>query len=157
MSRRTERVGSAIREVLSEGMRGLSDPRVSPLTSITRVQVSGDLMHATVYVTVMGDEAEERKTLTGLQHARGFLQSMLAAELTTRQCPQLRFELDKGLKKEMETLAIIDQISEELRQTDAQRAEAEQESAGSPEESPSSEPDRTEGCPDPDSPSGESR
>ncbi len=155
MSRRTEKVGSAIREVLSEGIRQkLSDPRISPLISITRVQVSGDLMHATVYVTVMGDETEERKTLQALQHARGFLQSMLAGELTTRHCPQLRFELDKGLKKEMETLAIIDRISEELRETDARRAEAEQ--APPPEGSPS-EQGAHEGRPDLDGSSGESR
>lgn len=122
MSRRTERVGSTIRRVISRGIATkLSDPRISPFASITRVEVSGDLMHAAIYISVMGDDAEERKTMAGLEHARGFLQSMLARELTIRHCPQLRFVADKGMRKQVETLELLDQISEELRQADASR------------------------------------
>jgi ribosome-binding factor A len=120
MSRRTEKVASVIRQVLSQGIATkLSDPRITSFASITRVEVSGDLMHASVYVSVMGSEADERKALAGLDHARGFLQSMLARKLTTRHCPQLRFVVDKGIKKQMETLALIDQISAELRESEA--------------------------------------
>jgi len=120
MSRRTEKVASVIRQVLSQGIATkLSDPRISPFASITRVEVSGDLMHASVYVSVLGNEADERKALAGLDHARGFLQSMLARKLTTRHCPQLRFVVDKGLKKQLETLELIDQISAELRESEA--------------------------------------
>jgi len=122
MSRRTEKVASIIRQVLSQGMSSrLSDPRISPFASITRVEVSGDLMHATVHVSVMGSESDERRTLAGLTHARGYLQSMLAKKLTTRHCPQLRFVNDRGIKKQIETLELIDQISEELHQTETAR------------------------------------
>jgi ribosome-binding factor A len=121
MSRRTEKVASTIRQVLSQAIASkLSDPRISPLASITRVEVSGDLMHATVYVSVMGGDAAERRMMAGLQRARGYLQSLLAKTLTTRHCPQLRFTVDKGLKKQMETLELLDQISAELRESDVE-------------------------------------
>ncbi len=120
MSRRTEKVASIVREVVGEAIAGrLSDPRISRFTSVTRVEVSGDVMHATVYVSVMGKETDERKTLAGLEHARGYLQSLLAAELTTRHCPQLRFVADRGLKKQMEILERLDKISAELHGADA--------------------------------------
>ncbi len=122
MSRRTEKVASLIRRVISQGIATkLSDPRISPFTSVTRVEVSGDLMHAAVYVSVMGTEADERTTMAGLQRARGVLQSLLARKLTTRHCPQLRFVVDRGIKKQMETLELIDRISEELRESEAAR------------------------------------
>jgi ribosome-binding factor A len=122
MSRRTEKVASTIRQVLSQGIATkISDPRISQFTSITRVEVSGDMMHATVYVSVLGSDVDGRKTLAGLENARGFLQSILAKKLTTRHCPTLRFEADKGIKKQMETLALIDQVSEEHRQVDEAR------------------------------------
>lgn len=106
---RKERVGSVVREIVSSALLNrLKDPRISALTTITRVVVSGDLLLARVYVSVPGGEAEERKTLMGLQHAVGFLQRIVAAELNIRQCPQLRFEIDESLKKVRQTLEILD-------------------------------------------------
>ena len=119
MSRRTEKVASTIRQVLSQSIATkLSDPRISEWVSVTRVEVSGDLMNAAVYVSVMGGEGEQTKCMAGLKHARGYLQSLLARKLTTRHCPQLRFVLDQGIKKQMETLELLEQISDELRQSE---------------------------------------
>lgn len=123
MSRRTEKVASTIRQVLSQSIATkLSDPRISEWVSVTRVEVSGDLMNASVYVSVMGGEGEQSKCMAGLQHARGYLQSLLAKSLTTRHCPQLRFVLDQGIEKQMKTLELIEQISEELRQSEQTEA-----------------------------------
>jgi ribosome-binding factor A len=122
MSRRTEKMASLIRQVLSEAITTrLSDPRISSFASITRVEVSGDVMHASVYVSVMGDEVQEQLTMAGLRHARGHLQTLLARSLSTRHCPQLRFVADKGLKKQMQILGKLEQISAELREVDAAR------------------------------------
>lgn len=122
MSRRTDKVASIVRDVVSQAIiTKLSDPRISSFASITRVEVSGDVMHATVYVSVMGTESDERLTMAGLRHARGYLQSLLAGALTTRHCPQLRFVADRGIKKQMKTLELIDRISAELRQAEATR------------------------------------
>jgi ribosome-binding factor A len=131
MSRRTEKLASLIRQVLSQAIATrLSDPRISSFASITRVEVSGDVMHAVVYVSVMGDDVQEQLTMAGLQHARGYLQTLLAKSLTTRHCPQLRFVADKGLKKQLQILGKLEQISAELREVDAaRRAQAESQTA----------------------------
>jgi ribosome-binding factor A len=122
MSHRTEKVASVIRQVVSQAIATkLSDPRIARFVSVTRVEVSGDLMHAAVYISVMGNETDERKTMAGLEHARGFLQTMLSKKLTTRHCPQIRLVVDKGLKKQIEILEKLDQISAELAQVDAER------------------------------------
>ncbi len=66
------RVNETLREVLSEGIAGLKDPRIGFVT-VTGVDTSPDLRHATVYVSVLGAEAKQRATLAGLQSAHGVL------------------------------------------------------------------------------------
>lgn len=115
-TRRVAKVASVIREVVSDAIANrLSDPRISPFSSITRVDVSGDLRYATVFVSVMGDPAIARKTMAGLEHATGHVQNLLAGKLNTRQCPYLRFRLDESIKKGIETVRLIDQTMAEER------------------------------------------
>ena len=115
MSRRQEKVASVVRRVVGEAIsQQLHDPRISPMTSITRVEISGDLQFATVWVSVMGSDSEQRTTIAGLEHAQGRLQSLLSRALTIRQCPALRFKLDESIKKGFETLRLIDQAMAEL-------------------------------------------
>jgi len=112
MVHRLERMASLIRQVVSEAiMSRISDPRVSRFTSVTRVQVSPDLSFADVYVSVMGNEAEQRTTLRGLMSARGMVQSMLARDLSTRQCPTLRFHPDDSIKRGIEMIRQIEDLS----------------------------------------------
>ena len=97
-SRRPEKVAGTIRQVIADAlMREIRDPRVGFVT-VTGVQVTNDLSHARVFVTVPGDEAEKARALEGLQSAAGFLRSRAARALTTRTVPELHFELDKGLQ-----------------------------------------------------------
>lgn len=106
---RPERVASVVQAVVSEAIASkLSDPRIEPLTSVTRVEVSGDLEHAKVFVSVMADESRQRKTLQGLHSARGLIQRMLGKELTMRHVPLLAFHLDESLKKAAEIMRLID-------------------------------------------------
>src|SRR5207302_11366117 len=99
---RLARVAEVIREVTSETILfQLRDPRVK-LVTVTRAEVSGDLQHAKVYVSVMGTPAEQKLTLRALQHAAGFVQSKLADRLQTRFTPVLRFVLDEGVKNSIE-------------------------------------------------------
>ena len=96
--RRPEQVGEVIRQVLAEALtREVSDPRIGFLT-MTRVDVSGDLSHATVFVAVPGDEPVRLRALDGLRSAAGFLRSRVAKALATRIVPELHFELDRGLE-----------------------------------------------------------
>ena len=98
MSRRPGRVGDLIRSQLAQTiLREVQDPRVR-LTTISSVEVTRDLRHARVKVSVVGDDEEREAALEALRHARGFLRTRLAkSELKNlRVMPELRFELDRG-------------------------------------------------------------
>lgn len=104
---RLARVREVIREVASETILfELKDPRVRGVT-VTRADVSGDLQHAKVYVSIMGSPSEQTLCLHGLRHAAGYIQSKLADRLQTRFTPTLRFEIDQGVKNSIEVSRLI--------------------------------------------------
>jgi ribosome-binding factor A len=126
---RLARVAEAIREVASETiLYELRDPRVK-LVTVTRAEVSGDLQHAKVYVSVMGTPKEQQLTLRGLKHAAGFVQSKLAKRLQTRFTPVVQFVLDQGVKNSIEMSRLI---KEALAQPGAASAPAEGEGPAEP-------------------------
>lgn len=113
--RRPEQVAEIVRQVLAEAVtREVRDPRVG-LVTLTRVSVSGDLSHATVFVMAPGEEDEKLRALEGLKSAAGFLRGKVARELATRTIPELHFELDRGL----EHAARINAMLAELKREDA--------------------------------------
>ena len=120
---RTEKVASEIRNLVSEAILvHLQDPRIAPLTSVTRVDVSGDLENAKVHVSVLGPEPVQRRTLQALRHARGFVQTHVARSLSIRQCPHLDFELDLSIKRQAEISALIDEAMAELGEAPGSRS-----------------------------------
>jgi len=95
----------------------LSDPRADPArTSITRVEIPEDLLTAKVYVSVIGSEAQQRRTLRALRHAAGHIQELMMRQIDLRHTPILDFELDVNFKKTLETYRIIEQAMAEIRQ-----------------------------------------
>ena len=115
MSRRTERLNSQIRRDLSELLRyEVKDPRVSGVVSVTRVEVSADIQHAKVYVSVYGTLREKEKTITALGSAAGFLRRHLRGRLETRQAPALRFLLDDTLTEGNKTLELLDSLADQI-------------------------------------------
>jgi len=106
---RLARIAEVIREVASETiLYELRDPRVKMVT-VTRAEVSGDLQHAKVYVSVMGSPQDEQLTLHGLRRAAGFIQSKLAKRLQTRFTPILTFVLDQGVKQSIAISRLINE------------------------------------------------
>src|SRR6202166_4828831 len=104
---RLARVPESISEVASETILfELQDPRVKKVT-VTRAEVSGDLQHAKVYVSIMGSEKEQQLSMHGLRHASGYIQSKLAQRLQTRFTPILTFVLDEGVKRSIEMTRLI--------------------------------------------------
>ena len=124
-SRRVQKVAEAIREVVSMAILAeLKDPRIQDVT-VTYVEVSGDLRHAKVHVSVMGDEAKQQLSLRGLQSAAGFLQSRCASRIETRYTPRIEFLLDQGVKKSIEIAQILDRVLPREETLDAPAAEDE--------------------------------
>ena len=105
---RRQKLGSAIRTIVSDTiLHRLNDPRISPMTTVTRVEVSKDLLIAKVYLSILGTESEERKSFDAIQHAAGHIQRNVADELSIRHCPQIRFLMDESMKMARRTLAIL--------------------------------------------------
>ena len=112
-SHRQARVGAAIRESLSEAIRlQLKDPRVGFVT-ITGVDASADLSHATVRVSVLGSDEDKQAAMEGLRHARGFLRSHLAQVLTLRTTPELHFVLDRGIEHAQRIAQLLSEVRDE--------------------------------------------
>jgi ribosome-binding factor A len=106
---RLARVAEVVREVASETILfELRDPRVRGVT-VTRAEISGDLQHAKVYVSVMGTPQEQQLCMHGLGHAAGYVQSKLASRLKTRFTPTITFVLDEGVKKSIEITRLINE------------------------------------------------
>lgn len=132
MSRRTERLASLIREEIAQMiLHDLDDPRLTGMPSVTRVKVSDDLSMADVYITSMGTEGQQTAALNALRHSAGILRSKLTKSLSTRITPFLRFHSDEQLKKELDILNLLDQVSKENEELDRKRAESGQSPPGS--------------------------
>ena len=111
---RPERVAHIVRAVVSDAIsHKLSDPRIEPFSSVTRVEVSRDLEHVKVFVSVMGDASVQRRTMAGLTSAAGLVQRLVARQLPIRHCPQLSFHLDESLQRAAEMIQLIDETMAE--------------------------------------------
>jgi ribosome-binding factor A len=119
---RLARVAEVIREVASETILfELQDPRVKGVT-VTRTEVSGDLQHAKVFVSVMGSPKEQQLCLYGLEHAAGFIQSKVGSRLKTRFTPVIKFVLDQGVKKSIEMTRLINEALGQSRPPSSEEA-----------------------------------
>ena len=104
------RVNEAVKEVLSEGIGELKDPRIGFVT-ITAVETSSDLRHARVFVSVLGSERKRERTLEGLGAAHGVLQARVARELRMKRTPQLAFEYDPSVESGVRMTQLIDELA----------------------------------------------
>jgi ribosome-binding factor A len=104
------RVASMIREVVSSAILfELRDPRIKNVT-VLGAEVSPDLRYASVRISVMGDEKSATLTMHGLNSARGYLQSKVGDYIKSRYTPELRFVLDEGIKRSIETSTLLREV-----------------------------------------------
>jgi len=104
------RVNESLREVLSEGIGTLKDPRIGFVT-VTGVDTSPDLRHATVYVSVLGSARKRDATIAGLQSSHGVLQSRVNRELRLKRTPQLTFQYDPTVERGVRLSRLIDELN----------------------------------------------
>ncbi|MGH3063075.1 MAG: 30S ribosome-binding factor RbfA [Gaiellaceae bacterium] len=110
MSERMRRVNAAVREVLSEAVGELKDPRIGFVT-ITGVETTTDLRQAVVFVSVLGSERKREQSIDGLQAAHGLLQAKIARELRLKRTPQLTFEYDPTVERGVRMTQLIDELA----------------------------------------------
>lgn len=105
------RITSDIKIALSELLREVKDPRVSKLLSIVKVDVSGDLSYATVYVSAIEGFEATVSSVKALKGAAGFLRRELGAALKLRKVPELRFVADDSIEQSANISRIIDSFT----------------------------------------------
>jgi ribosome-binding factor A len=110
MSDRMRRVNESVRQVLSEAVGELKDPRIGFVT-VTGVETTPDLRQARVYVSVFGSEEARQETLAGLEAAHGVLQGRLGRELRMKRTPQLAFEYDPTVERGVRMTQLIDELA----------------------------------------------
>lgn len=121
--RRVERMQREILRELSRILREeLNDPRLGMIT-LTRVKLTPDLKHATVFASAIGGETEWRRSHAAIRHAIGFIQQALARHMETRYVPEVAFVYDRSIEKSVRVHALLDRLAKERAQREPPGAE----------------------------------
>lgn len=117
MSLHQDRLNAEFKRVLSEAIRELKDPRLSQMCSITNVEITKDLKHAKVCVSVYDEEEKRAESIEVLQRAQGTLAKRVNQLLRIRRVPMMHFELDDSIEYSVHISKLINELN-------AQRAQA---------------------------------
>lgn len=114
VKQRTDRLNSLLKEVISDVIRkDVRNPHVNELMTVTRVEITKDLRHAKVFISVIGDEKAKEETLHALQTAAGFIAVTSSKKVVMRYFPELMFKLDDSVDKHMRIEKLLGEISNE--------------------------------------------
>ena len=128
--RRVAKVAALIRREMSQLLiNGIRDERVQlGMVTITEVEVSGDLQHCKIFVSIFGEENEKNVVMSGLNAASGFLRGEVGRNLQLRRAPEIIFELDKGIAKGASVLNLLERLENERQSSHNVSADQSQES-----------------------------
>lgn len=113
------RINGEVQRELSNIIRGeIKDPRINLLTSVVAVEVAPDLKTCKAYISVLGDEESQAKTLAGLKSAEGFIRSKLAKTVNLRNTPEIRFVLDQSIEYGVKMSKMIDEVTKDIKSED---------------------------------------
>lgn len=111
--KRSDRIGEAIREVISSILlREINDPRIQ-FVSVMRVEVSSDLQHAKIFVSIIGSDDKKQEAFEGLKSARGFIQRKLGKRIHLRCTPEISFKMDTSVDEGMHIYDLLQEIKNE--------------------------------------------
>lgn len=113
--RRQERMAGEIQRVMSHIiMDEIKDPRINPTTvSVTRVDVSSDLSHARINISILGDDAFRNESMKILEKARGFIRAELAGAIQLKHAPEIELRLDKSIEHGIKISSLLEEIKQE--------------------------------------------
>ncbi len=122
--RRADRVGEAVREEVAAFLaRDAKDPRISGLVTVTAVEMARDLRHATVFVSVMGDDAAKASTLEALTGMAPHLRGRVGRALRLQFAPELTFRLDQSVQRAARIETLLAQLKRDEAPQDADNAD----------------------------------
>lgn len=111
---RTPRLNSLLKEVISDVIRNeVRNPHVNEFVTVTRVDITKDLRHAKVYISVIGSKAQKEETVLALQSAAGYVAVLASKQVVMRYFPALTFKVDDSVEKHMHVENMLHKIAEE--------------------------------------------
>lgn len=113
-SRRISRVAELIkREVSQMLLHGIKDDRVGAgMVSVTDVDLSGDLQHAKIFVSIYGSDEAKQETMAGLKSATGYVRSELGQRVRLRRTPEVIFQEDTSIERGTRVLSLLNQLNQ---------------------------------------------
>jgi len=108
------RVNGEVHRALAEIIRSeIKDPRINPMTSVVTVEVAPDLKTCKAWISVLGNEESQQKTIAGLKSAEGYVRNLLAKKINLRNTPEIKFILDQSIAYGVSMTKKIDDINRE--------------------------------------------
>lgn len=132
---KNRRINDEVQRSLAQIIRDVKDPRISPLTSVTGVEVAPDLKTCKVYISVYGDLEAGQRTMEGLHSAGGFIRGELAHRVNLRNTPELKFILDDSIAYGVAMSHRIDEVTAADRASEIARGDLSEEQAEQDEDS----------------------
>jgi ribosome-binding factor A len=122
---RVSRVAESIRREVSQMLvHGIKDERVgSGMVTVTDVYVSGDLQHTKIFVSIYGSDEVKAAAMEGLHSAAGYVRSLLGQRVRLRRTPEVIFVEDRSIERGMRVLSLLDQLSDERKESGEQAEE----------------------------------
>ena len=108
-----DRISEDIKREIVSIMRELKDPRISDMLTVVKVDVSGDLSYAKVYISAIDGIDAAKRSVKGLESAQGYIRKQLGSRLHLRKSPELRFIADDSIEKGMDLFEKIKEITHE--------------------------------------------
>ncbi|HHV58790.1 MAG TPA: 30S ribosome-binding factor RbfA [Clostridiaceae bacterium] len=111
MKNRTNRIAEEMKKEISDIIQNqIKDPRLPPMVSVVRVEVTRDLRYARVYASVLGDDASKEGAIAALKSASGFIRREVGQRIKLRYTPELVFELDDSIEHGVYMSRLIDEV-----------------------------------------------
>ena len=111
--KRSDRIAESIREVISSILlQEINDPRIQ-FVSVMRVEVSADLQHAKIFVSIIGSDDKKQEAFKGLKSAEGFIQRKLGKRIRLRYTPEISFKMDTSVDEGMHIYELLQEIKNE--------------------------------------------
>lgn len=108
---RITRINEEVKHELSYILRELKDPRIPLLTSVVQTEVTTDLKHCTIYISILGDDVDHEEAVAGLKSSSGFIRKELARRLNLRNTPELHFVMDHSIEYGVRMSKLIEEVN----------------------------------------------
>ena len=112
--KRLNRISGEVKKEVSELLaNGIKDPRIKPMTTVNRVEVTRDLSFANIYISVLGTIEEKESSIKGLESAKGFIRTEIGSRIDLRYAPEPIFYLDESIEQAIHMSQLIEQVSKD--------------------------------------------